>query len=512
MDGNTRLCTATAARGLIESFGTDGQPGSYTDIDHADAFLLAGHNMASQQTVLWVADPRPAGRPEPAEARRDRPADDRDGQQADGPPGPPGRDQRRGHQRPDPPDHRGRPDRPRLHRAAHHRLREARGDRRRSIRPSGSSRSRGSRRASSARRPRILGSAPRLISTVLQGFYQSNQASAAAVQVNNLHLIRGMIGKPGCTVLQMNGQPTAENTRECGCDGEMPALPQLGQPRPHRRTSPGSGTSSPTRSPTGPRRPTPCRSSGTPRPGSIRFLWVVATNPAVSMPDLPPDPRDPGQGDLFLVVQDAFLTETAEFADVVLPAALWGEKTGTFTNVDRTVHLTRKADRAPRRGPARPRHLPRLRPPDGLPRQGRRPADQVVRPRGGLRRLAANARRGRPCDYSGMTYAKLSPARASSGPATTQFPDGAERLYTDGKFNTRLRLLLGLRPRPRHRRRDRPSSTHKATDPVGRAILKSVDYMPPVRGARRRLPVLAHHRPGRLPLPHPDQDRPRRPS
>lgn len=54
MDGNTRLCTATAARALIESFGTDGQPGSYTDIDHADALLLAGHNMASQQTVLWA--------------------------------------------------------------------------------------------------------------------------------------------------------------------------------------------------------------------------------------------------------------------------------------------------------------------------------------------------------------------------------------------------------------------------------------------------------------------------
>ena len=42
-------------------------------------------------------------------------------------------------------------------------------------------------------------------------------------------------------------------------------------------------------------------------------------------------------------MQDAFLTETAELADVVLPAAIWGEKTGTFTNVDRTVHISHKA-------------------------------------------------------------------------------------------------------------------------------------------------------------------------
>src|SRR3954471_18038336 len=85
VDGNTRLCTATAATALIESFGTDGAPGSYTDFDLTDAIFLVGHNMPSTQTVLWarildrlegprpprliVVDPRPtvaapcAGRP-----------------------------------------------------------------------------------------------------------------------------------------------------------------------------------------------------------------------------------------------------------------------------------------------------------------------------------------------------------------------------------------------------------------------------------------------------------------
>jgi hypothetical protein len=71
---------------------------------------------------------------------------------------------------------------------------------------------------------RILGTGKRLVSTVLQGVYQSHQATAAAVQVNNIHLVRGMIGRPGCTVFQMNGQPTAHNTRECGADGDLPGF------------------------------------------------------------------------------------------------------------------------------------------------------------------------------------------------------------------------------------------------------------------------------------------------
>src|SRR4029434_7935333 len=53
MDGNTRLCTATAAQALKESFGTDGQPASYADIDLTGAILCVGHNVAESQTVLW---------------------------------------------------------------------------------------------------------------------------------------------------------------------------------------------------------------------------------------------------------------------------------------------------------------------------------------------------------------------------------------------------------------------------------------------------------------------------
>jgi anaerobic selenocysteine-containing dehydrogenase len=54
MDGNTRLCTATAAEALKQTFGTDGQPGSYADVDHADTICLYGHNVAETQAVLWM--------------------------------------------------------------------------------------------------------------------------------------------------------------------------------------------------------------------------------------------------------------------------------------------------------------------------------------------------------------------------------------------------------------------------------------------------------------------------
>src|SRR3954470_18384921 len=54
IDGNTRLCTATAAMAYIQSFGTDGHPGSYTDFDVTDAMFIVGNNPANTATVLWA--------------------------------------------------------------------------------------------------------------------------------------------------------------------------------------------------------------------------------------------------------------------------------------------------------------------------------------------------------------------------------------------------------------------------------------------------------------------------
>ncbi len=85
--------------------------------------------------------------------------------------------------------------------------------------------------------------------------------------------------------------------------------------------------------------------------GEIKALYIIGENPLVSDPDLN-HARDSFAHLDFLVVQDIFLTETAQMADVVLPSACFAEKEGTFTNTERRVQRVRRAVEAP--GQARP--------------------------------------------------------------------------------------------------------------------------------------------------------------
>jgi formate dehydrogenase alpha subunit len=76
--------------------------------------------------------------------------------------------------------------------------------------------------------------------------------------------------------------------------------------------------------------------------GDIKFLYIMGENPMVSDPDLA-HVEEALKNTEFLVVQDIFLTETAQLADVVLPAASFAEKDGTFSNTERRVQMVRKA-------------------------------------------------------------------------------------------------------------------------------------------------------------------------
>ena len=86
--------------------------------------------------------------------------------------------------------------------------------------------------------------------------------------------------------------------------------------------------------------------------------------------------------------------------------------------------------------------------------------------------------KGRPCDYSGMSYAKLTGGSGIQWPCNEQFPDGAPHLYTNGRFNTDAEycetyghdLDTGGQITPQQ---------YRAENPLGRAILKSSDYIPP---------------------------------
>jgi len=76
--------------------------------------------------------------------------------------------------------------------------------------------------------------------------------------------------------------------------------------------------------------------------GKLKALYIIGENPLVSDPDLNHCEKSLKNLD-FLVVQDIFMTETSQIADVVLPSACFAEKDGTFSNTDRRVHLVRKA-------------------------------------------------------------------------------------------------------------------------------------------------------------------------
>ena len=400
VDGNTRLCTATAAAALKESFGSDGQPGSYTDIDHADVIALFGHNMAETQTVLWsrVLD-RLAGPNPPALVCVD-------------PRLTPVARAATVHLAPRPGtnlalmngllheiiaqdwiDH----DYIDQHTVGFDDLAQMVADH-----PVERVATICDVPAADLRKAaRILGTGRRLLSTVLQGFYQSHQATAASVQVNNLHLVRGMLGRPGCGLLQMNGQPTAQNTRECGADGDLPGFRNWSNDA-HVQDLAAVWNVDPMRIPHYSPPTHVMQMMRYAEEGSIRMLWVQATNPAVSLPELARVRSILTQERLFLVVQDIFLSETAQLADVVLPAATWGEKTGTFTNVDRTVHLSEKAIEPP--GEARPDldifldfgQRMGLRNKDGAPLVTWHDAESAFE-------AWKECSRGRPCDYSGLT-------------------------------------------------------------------------------------------------------------
>ena len=474
MDGNTRLCTATAGAALKESFGADGQPGSYTDLDTTEAIFQIGHNIASQQTVLWsrILDRRRG--PNPPKLIVVDPRTTATAKEADVHLAPKvgtnvpvmngllhliieaghidkayieahtfGFEDLAGVVKHWPPE----------------RVEQISGVPAERLRAAA----------------KILGTCTTLVSTVLQGVYQSMQATAAACQVNNLHLIRGMLGRPGAGVYQMNGQPTAQNTRETGADGDLPGFRNWDNPGHIQELAKIWNVNSEII----PHWAPPTHAMQIFRyceTGSIKLLWIQATNPAVSLPELRRIREILAKPELFVIVQDAFMTETAELADVVLPAAIWGEKTGCFTNVDRSVHLTLKAIEPP--GDARADldiFLDYARRMDFRDKDGA-PLIKWTDAEGAFKGWQACSK-GRPCDYSGMSYTRLEQGPIQ-WPCNEENPDGTERLYVHGVFPTNAGycetfghdLITGGMVTP---------EVYKAEDPHGRALIKAADYEPP---------------------------------
>ena len=174
------------------------------------------------------------------------------------------------------------------------------------------------------------------------GVNQSVQGTATARALIDLCLATGNLG-PGSGPFSLTGQANSMGTRICSSKGTWPGHRAFGDPD-HRETVADAWGVDAEGLPADPG-PGPVGIVEALADGPPEACWAVATNPAAGMPDA--EAVRETLEETFLVVQDAFRTETVELADVVLPAATWGETEGTATNMERTISRVRATTELP---------------------------------------------------------------------------------------------------------------------------------------------------------------------
>jgi assimilatory nitrate reductase catalytic subunit len=280
---------------------------------------------------------------------------------------------------------------------------------------------------------RLFARAGPTLSLYCQGLNQSASGTAKNAALINLHLATGQIGRPGGGPFSLTGQPNAMGGRETGAMATLlPGHRDPAEPAHRAEVARLWGVDC---LPSKPGR-TAVEMFEAAQAGEIRMLWIVCTNPAQSLP-AQGRVREAVERAELVVVQEAYrTTETARLADVLLPAATWGEKDGTVTNSERRISRVRAALPAP--GEARPdwqiardfarRLEARLRPgrPTLFPW---RSVEEVFNEH-------RETTRGRDLDITGLSYALLD----ARGPQQWPFPESAHagkaRLYEDGVFPT----------------------------------------------------------------------------
>jgi len=194
----------------------------------------------------------------------------------------------------------------------------------------------------------LFAATPRTVTMFSQGINQSIRGTDQVNAIINVHLACRRIGKPGAAPFSITGQPNAMGGREVGglastlaahMDFAPDNVERVGRfwAAPKMATKPGLKAVDLFRAI---------------NEGRIKALWVMATNPAVSLPDAG-RVREALEAVPFLVVSDIMAdTDSSTHAHVRLPAAGWGEKDGTVTNSDRTI--SRQRPFLPLPGEARP--------------------------------------------------------------------------------------------------------------------------------------------------------------
>jgi ferredoxin-nitrate reductase len=274
----------------------------------------------------------------------------------------------------------------------------------------------------------IFGKAERAMSLWSMGVNQSTVGVHKNNAIHNLHLATGKIGKPGCGPFSLTGQPNAMGGREVGGLSHMlPGYRSVENPQHRDEVERHWGV------PFGSIAPEPGLAAleqfEALAEGKVKAIWILCTNPAASAPDTDVIEKALRQAEL-VVVQDAYYTTaTSKFAHVLLPAAQWSEKEGVMTNSERRMTYMPKLVDPP--GEALPdwQIIARF---AGAMGFGEAFAYQSSKQ---IFTEYAELTKKRVCDCSGMSYRKL-----KSSPLQWPYPKSirmpAARLYSDGIFPT----------------------------------------------------------------------------
>jgi assimilatory nitrate reductase catalytic subunit len=179
---------------------------------------------------------------------------------------------------------------------------------------------------------------PRVITAFSQGVNQSSAGTDKVNAIINCHLATGRIGKPGAGPFSITGQPNAMGGREVGGFANTLAAHIDLEDEAGRKSVQSFWNSPAIASRQGPKAVEMFERL---HEGRIKAVWIMATNPVVSLPDADRVRAALGRCELVVVSDVMANTDTAALAQVLLPALAWGEKDGTVTNSDRTISRQR---------------------------------------------------------------------------------------------------------------------------------------------------------------------------
>jgi assimilatory nitrate reductase catalytic subunit len=289
----------------------------------------------------------------------------------------------------------------------------------------------------------------RTITLYSQGVNQSSSGTDKVNSIINCHLATGRIGRPGTGPFSLTGQPNAMGGREVGgLANQLAAHMDFDNTDNIERVQRFWDA------------PRMARSPGLKAvelfqaiaDGRVKAVWIMATNPAVSLPDAKRVRAALARCELVIVSDCMRHTDSTACADILLPAATWGEKSGTVTNSERRITRTREFLDPP--GEAKPdwwiitQVARRMGHAQAFPYE--LPAD-IFREHARLSGFENAGTRafdiGAFENFSNEDYANFAPVQ---WPVPTNSSDGRARLFTDGRFCTPSgkARLIAVTPRP----------------------------------------------------------------